>query len=190
MQRLKLASEEKLLPLWSYSWLLGRLNCWFIRHLYVMTERLTDLLDVHSWRTYVENNMISSVKLSVFLPDSLRLISSRRQAGQSFIHHFLSSLMVGLALFPHGSHDLGSQRFIVDGCMVRHPWVLMFSSLDHPLWMSSKWLSMNILMLDEKRVMVDANETPIQKLFESLGKTNLARWAEISWNNYFQSLCL
>uniref|UniRef100_A0A670YEE1 Glycine amidinotransferase n=1 Tax=Pseudonaja textilis TaxID=8673 RepID=A0A670YEE1_PSETE len=40
---------------------------------------------------------------------------------------------------------------------------------NHPLWMSSKWLSMNVLMLDEKRVMVDANETPIQKLFESLG---------------------
>lgn len=41
--------------------------------------------------------------------------------------------------------------------------------LDHPLWMSSKWLSMNVLMLDEKRVMVDANETSIQKMFEKLG---------------------
>ncbi|XP_016391367.1 glycine amidinotransferase, mitochondrial-like [Sinocyclocheilus rhinocerous] len=40
---------------------------------------------------------------------------------------------------------------------------------NHPLWMSSKWLSMNVLMLDEKRVMVDANETNIQKMFESLG---------------------
>ncbi|KAM9270822.1 glycine amidinotransferase, mitochondrial [Cariama cristata] len=40
---------------------------------------------------------------------------------------------------------------------------------DHPLWMSSKWLSMNVLMLDEKRVMVDANETSIQKMFENLG---------------------
>lgn len=41
---------------------------------------------------------------------------------------------------------------------------------DHPLWMSSKWLSMNVLMLDEKRVMVDANETSIQKMFENLGE--------------------
>lgn len=41
--------------------------------------------------------------------------------------------------------------------------------IDHPLWMSSKWLSMNVLMLDDKRVMVDANETTIQKMFESLG---------------------
>ncbi|XP_072770914.1 glycine amidinotransferase, mitochondrial isoform X2 [Nerophis lumbriciformis] len=40
---------------------------------------------------------------------------------------------------------------------------------DHPLWMSSKWLSMNVLMLDEKRVMVDANEATIQKMFEDLG---------------------
>uniref|UniRef100_A0A8C1CTI3 Glycine amidinotransferase n=1 Tax=Cyprinus carpio carpio TaxID=630221 RepID=A0A8C1CTI3_CYPCA len=39
---------------------------------------------------------------------------------------------------------------------------------NHPLWMSSKWLSMNVLMLDEKRVLVDANETSIQKMFESL----------------------
>lgn len=40
---------------------------------------------------------------------------------------------------------------------------------DHPLWMSSKWLSMNVLMLDPKRVMVDANEHTIQKMFENLG---------------------
>ncbi|KAG5275065.1 hypothetical protein AALO_G00143170 [Alosa alosa] len=40
---------------------------------------------------------------------------------------------------------------------------------DHPMWMASKWLSMNVLMLDEKRVMVDANETTIHKMFESLG---------------------
>lgn len=38
--------------------------------------------------------------------------------------------------------------------------------------MSSKWLSMNVLMLDEKRVMVDANEVPIQKMFEKLGMYN------------------
>lgn len=36
--------------------------------------------------------------------------------------------------------------------------------------MSSKWLSMNVLMLDEKRVMVDANEATIHKMFESLGE--------------------
>lgn len=41
--------------------------------------------------------------------------------------------------------------------------------VDHPLWMSSKWLSMNVLMLDEKRVMVEASESSIQKMFESLG---------------------
>ena len=34
----------------------------------------------------------------------------------------------------------------------------------HPLWMSSKWLSMNVLMLDEERVLVDAEEIPIQKV--------------------------
>lgn len=43
--------------------------------------------------------------------------------------------------------------------------------VDHPLWMSSKWLSMNVLMLDEKRVMVDANESTIHKMFENLGES-------------------
>uniref|UniRef100_A0A4W5KKI3 Glycine amidinotransferase n=1 Tax=Hucho hucho TaxID=62062 RepID=A0A4W5KKI3_9TELE len=40
---------------------------------------------------------------------------------------------------------------------------------DHPLWMSSKWLSMNVLMLDPKRVMCDANEHTIHKMFDNLG---------------------
>ena len=39
----------------------------------------------------------------------------------------------------------------------------------HPLWMSSKWLSMNVLMLDSKRVVVEAQEKPIHKMFEKLG---------------------
>ena len=40
---------------------------------------------------------------------------------------------------------------------------------DHPLYMSTKWLSMNVLMLDEKRVVVQKEEVPIQKMFEKLG---------------------
>jgi len=40
---------------------------------------------------------------------------------------------------------------------------------NHPLWMSSKWLSMNVLMLDPKRVVVDANEKGTIKMFEDLG---------------------
>lgn len=35
---------------------------------------------------------------------------------------------------------------------------------DHPLWMASKWLSMNVLMLDEKRVLCNKNETPTIKV--------------------------
>lgn len=40
---------------------------------------------------------------------------------------------------------------------------------DHPLWMSSKWLSMNVIMLDEKRVMCAKTETRTLKMFEKLG---------------------
>ena len=32
---------------------------------------------------------------------------------------------------------------------------------------------MNVLMLDEKRVLVEATETPIQKMLESLGKNQI-----------------
>ena len=48
---------------------------------------------------------------------------------------------------------------------------VIFSYSDHPLWMSSKWLSMNVLMLDEKRVVADRNETTTLNMFESLGIT-------------------
>jgi len=40
---------------------------------------------------------------------------------------------------------------------------------NHPLWLSSKWLSMNVLMLDQNRVLVEEEEKGIQKMFKSLG---------------------
>lgn len=40
---------------------------------------------------------------------------------------------------------------------------------DHPLWMSSKWLSMNVLMLDPGRVIVSETEVTTHKMFEDLG---------------------
>ncbi|XP_028402369.1 glycine amidinotransferase, mitochondrial-like [Dendronephthya gigantea] len=42
-------------------------------------------------------------------------------------------------------------------------------SKDYPLWTTSKWLSMNVLMLDPKRVFVLKSETTTQKMFEDLG---------------------
>ena len=41
--------------------------------------------------------------------------------------------------------------------------------LAHPLWMSSKWLSMNVLMLDEERVFVERDEVNTRRMFEKLG---------------------
>ncbi|XP_072042845.1 glycine amidinotransferase, mitochondrial-like [Amphiura filiformis] len=40
---------------------------------------------------------------------------------------------------------------------------------DHPLWLTSKWLSMNVLMLDPTRVVVDKNEKSTIEMFEKLG---------------------
>lgn len=38
-----------------------------------------------------------------------------------------------------------------------------------PLYLSSKWLCMNILLLDQQRVIVEKQELPTQKLFKRLG---------------------
>ncbi|MCP3959041.1 MAG: NarL family transcriptional regulator [bacterium] len=40
---------------------------------------------------------------------------------------------------------------------------------DHPLYMSSRWLSMNVLMIDERRVLVEKHEEPTARMFEQLG---------------------
>lgn len=40
---------------------------------------------------------------------------------------------------------------------------------------------MNVLMLDEKRVMVDANEETIQKMFENLGEIIDSSYSIIFW---------
>lgn len=39
----------------------------------------------------------------------------------------------------------------------------------HPMYTSSAWLSINTLMLDTSRVVVEAQEYPTHKLFESIG---------------------
>ncbi len=39
----------------------------------------------------------------------------------------------------------------------------------HPLYMTSKWINMNILMLDTKRAIVEAQDEPMIRLFKQLG---------------------
>lgn len=50
------------------------------------------------------------------------------------------------------------------GWKVVHPPTPLLSD-DHPLWMSSKWLSMNVLMLDPERVVVSEKEVTTQKVW-------------------------
>jgi glycine amidinotransferase len=40
---------------------------------------------------------------------------------------------------------------------------------DWPMYMCSRWISLNVLMLDERRVVVEANEKPLIAAFESWG---------------------
>jgi len=40
---------------------------------------------------------------------------------------------------------------------------------DYPLYMTSSWISMNVVMIDEKRVVVEKNETPTIRLLEQNG---------------------
>ena len=57
---------------------------------------------------------------------------------------------------------------------------------DHPLWMSSKWLSMNVLMLDPKRVVVSKYEYTTQKVslrFRKRRVYNLFSFANILCTN-------
>ncbi|HWM89712.1 MAG TPA: amidinotransferase [Thermoanaerobaculia bacterium] len=42
-------------------------------------------------------------------------------------------------------------------------------SIDHPLYMSSRWLSMNIVMLDEERVMVERQEEELARKLRDWG---------------------
>lgn len=60
------------------------------------------------------------------------------------------------------------EMFKKSGWDVVHPPTPLIPD-DHPLWMSSKWLSMNVLMLDPKRVVVCAHEHSTQKMFQNLG---------------------
>lgn len=39
----------------------------------------------------------------------------------------------------------------------------------HPLYMSSRWITMNVLMLDEQRVVVEENEAPLIQAFKEWG---------------------
>lgn len=81
-------------------------------------------------------------------------------------------------LIPDGGYLKSDLSYISTLFFLKKRHCLLY--VDHPLWMSSKWLSMNVLMLDEKRVMVDANESTIHKMFESLGKS--------IYSNYFTLL--
>jgi glycine amidinotransferase len=44
---------------------------------------------------------------------------------------------------------------------------------DHPMFMSSRWVSMNVIMLDERHVVVERNETDLIAAFKSWGFTPL-----------------
>ena len=40
---------------------------------------------------------------------------------------------------------------------------------DHPMWMASFWLAMNVLMLDQNRVVMQKNDHSTKKFLEKLG---------------------
>lgn len=41
----------------------------------------------------------------------------------------------------------------------------------HPLYITSKWINMNVLMIDEERMVVEAQDEPMRRLAESWGMT-------------------
>ena len=61
---------------------------------------------------------------------------------------------------------MGSFQFQAGWKLVPAPRPVM-SDTYPPMYMSSKWLSMNTLMLDERRVLVEKEEIPTQKVLMS-----------------------
>ena len=53
--------------------------------------------------------------------------------------------------------------------IVTAPESVLTETEEYPLLMSTNWLSMNTLMIDEKRVLVEKGEIPTQKMFKKLG---------------------
>lgn len=58
-------------------------------------------------------------------------------------------------------------------------WDVLFApepciSPSHPLYMTSRWINMNVLMLDHKRVIVEKNETTIAAALKDFGFTPIA----------------
>ena len=47
----------------------------------------------------------------------------------------------------------------------------MHNFSDHPMWMASFWLAMNVLMLDQNRVVMQKGDHNTKKFFEKLGLT-------------------
>lgn len=75
--------------------------------------------------------------------------------------------------------------FVKAGWKVVKPPLPVISD-SHPLWMSSKWLSMNVLMLDEKRVLVDREEIPIQKVNQKRIQNSVRHEQWLKTVDYFQ----
>ena len=65
------------------------------------------------------------------------------------------------------------------------------AKLSFKLYMSSKWLSMNVLMIRPDAVLVEEKEEPIQRMFESLGikciKVKHSEHKNRTWDPSFQT---
>ena len=69
----------------------------------------------------------------------------------------------GLVLYNRERPCHQVEMFHKAGWTIVEPPVPLMSD-SHSMWLSSKWLSMNVLMLDPKRVVVEKDETTTQKV--------------------------
>ncbi|CAH1789411.1 unnamed protein product [Owenia fusiformis] len=126
------------------------------RDVFVQRSQVTNYMGIEWMRRHLEKKGIRLHTLSFKDPNPMHIDATFNIIGPGMV----------LSNPDRPCHQI--EMFKNAGWDVIHPPNPLISD-DHPLWMSSKWLSMNVLMLDPKRVIVQSTETSIRKLFESLG---------------------
>jgi len=126
------------------------------RDIFAQRSQVTNLMGIEWLRRHLAPKGIRIHMLSFDDPNPMHIDATFNIVGPGLV----------LSNPDRRCHQL--DKFLEAGWkVVRPPTPLMPDS--QPLWMSSKWLSMNVLMLDENRVMVEKLETTTIQMFHKLG---------------------
>ncbi|CAD5123702.1 DgyrCDS12022 [Dimorphilus gyrociliatus] len=126
------------------------------RDVFAQRSQVTNYMGIEWMRRHLEGKGIRVHTLSFKDPNPMHIDATFNIIGP------------GLVLSNPDRPCLQIDMFRKAGWKIVHPPTPLVPD-EHPLWMSSKWLSMNVLMLDPKRVLVEEEEKTTIAMFESLG---------------------